>query len=228
MDVGALAGLVEPLVDTADGESKLALIRSLRRSRSPHALPVLGRLLGDQMPVVRAAAIEAVERVGRSDSERELAAVAVSGGLRDPDDVVRASAIDASVGVEGLQHGHALLTLLEDDPSDLVRERAALAIGLLQVPEGEVALITACRRVEPANVRAAAALAAGAFDRQSIVALVVEMPDQGEVRGLLRKRLKADPRFRLLGSRLSPGRRLELRALGRRMMRRLRRRWHGA
>lgn len=214
LDVRALAGLVEALVDTADGESKLALIRSLRRSRSPEALPVLGRLLRDDIPVVRAAAIEAVERVGRSDSERELAAAAVNGGLRDPDDLVRARAIDASVGVEGLQHGHALLTLLEDDPSDLVRERAALAIGLLQVPEGEGALITACRRGEPANVRAAAALAAGAFDRQSIVAHVVEMPDQGEVRGLLRKRLKADSRFRLLGSRLSPGRRLELRALG--------------
>ena len=214
LDLRALAGLVEPLVDSADGESKLAVVRSLRRSRSPEALPVLQRLLDDRIPLVRAAAIEAVERVGRSDSERELAAAAVSGGLQDSDDFVRATAIDASVGVEGLQHGHALLTLLEDDPSDLVRERAALAIGLLQVPEGEGALITACRRLEPANVRAAAALAAGAFDRQSIVAHVVEMPDQGEVRGLLRKRLKSDPRFRLLGSRLSPSRRLELRALG--------------
>jgi HEAT repeat protein len=52
------------------------------------------------------------------------------------------------------------------------------------------------------------------FDHQSIVARVVEMPDQTAVRGLLRERLKRDARFRLLGRRLSPGRHLELRALG--------------
>ena len=135
------------------------------------------------------------------------------GGLQDPDEVVRASAIDACGSVEGQQQGH-LLALLEDDPSPLVRERAALAIGLLRVPEGEGALIAACRRAEPANVRAAAALAAGVFDRQSIVARVVEMPDQTAVRELLRERLKGDARFRLLGRRLSAARHLELRALG--------------
>jgi HEAT repeat protein len=214
LDLGALAGLIDQLVDSPDVESKLALIRTLRRSRKSQALPVLQRLLGDHLPAVRAAAIEAVERVGRSDSERELAAAAVSGGLRDPDDLVRASAIDASSGVEGLQHGHALLALLEDDPSALVRERAALAIGVLRVHEGEGALIAASRRAETVAVRAAAALAAGVFDRQSIVARVVEMPDQTAVRELLRDRLKRDARYRLLGRRLSAARHLELRALG--------------
>jgi HEAT repeat protein len=214
LDLGAVAGLIDALVDSPDVESKLALIRTLRRSRRSEALPVLQRLLDDAMPPVRAAAIEALERVGRSDSERELAAAAVNGGLQDPDEVVRASSIDASARVEGLQHGRTLIALLEDDPSALVRERAALAIGTLQVREGEGALIAACRRAEPANVRAAAALAAGIFDRQSIVARVVEMPDQTAVRGLLRERLKRDARFRLLGRRLSPGRHLELRALG--------------
>ncbi len=214
LDLGALAGLIDPLVDSPDAESKLALIRTLRRSRSAEAVQVLQRLLGDHVPAVRAAALEAVQRAGRSGREGELAAAAVSVGLQDPADVVRASAIDACDRVEGQQYGQHLIALLEHDPSPLVRERAALATGLLRVPEGEKALIAACRRAEPANVRAAAALAAGVYDYQSIVARVVEMPDQSAVRGLLRERLKRDSRFRLLRRRLSPGRHLELRALG--------------
>ena len=214
LDLGALAGLIDPLVDSPDVESKLALIRTLRRSRRSEAVPVLQRLLGDHIPAVRAAAIEALERAGRSGRERELASTAVNAGLQDPAEVVRASAIDACGRDEGQQRGQDLLALLEDDPSPLVRERAALGIGLLRVPEGEEALIAASRRAEPANVRAAAALAAGVFDRQSIVARVVEMPDQRAVRKLLRERLKGDARFRLLGRRLSPARHLELRALG--------------
>jgi HEAT repeat protein len=214
LDLGALAGLIDPLVDSSNVESKLAVIRTLRRSRASEAVAVLQRLLGDHTPAVRAAAIEALERAGRSGSERELAATAVNSGLQDPDDVVRASAIDAWGKVAGQQHGRDLLGLLEEDPSPLVRERAALAVGLLRVPEGEGPLIAACRRAEPVNVRAAAALAAGVFDCQSIVARVVEMPDQTAVRALLRMRLKHDARFRLLSRRLSVARHLELRALG--------------
>jgi HEAT repeat protein len=214
LDLTALAGLIDTLLDSPDVENKLALIRTLRRSRKPDALPLLQRLLNDRNGAVRAAAIEALERVGRSDTERELAAAAVNSGLQDRDDLVRASAIDASARIEGLQHGRALMAFLAGDPSPLVRERAALAIGTLQVNEGEDALIAACRRAEPASVRAAAVLAVGAFDRQSIVARVLEMPDQTEVRGLVRERLRNDPGFRLLRSRLSPSRRLELRALG--------------
>jgi HEAT repeat protein len=214
LDLRALAGLIDQLLDSPDVDSKLALIRTLRRSRKSEALPVLQRLLDDHMPAVRAAAIEALERVGRSDSEREVAAAAVSRGLQDPDDLVRASAIDASARVAGLQHGRALAALLKDDPSPLVRERAALAIGMLQVHEGEDALIAACRRAEPANVRAAAALGAGAFNHQSIVRRVLEMPDQTAVRRLLHERLKGDATFRMLGRRLSAARQLELRALG--------------
>ena len=106
-----------------------------------------------------------------------------------------------------------LLTLLERDPSPLVRERAALSIGLLRLAAGEASLIAASRRAEPANVRAAAALAAGVFDRESIVARIMDMPDEGAVRELLRERLKWDSRFRLLRCRLSKARHLELHAL---------------
>jgi HEAT repeat protein len=213
LDPGALGSLIDPLVESPDAESKLALIRTLRRSRVSTTIPLLQRLLQDQIPAVRAAAIEALGRAGGSATGREIAANAVKDGLQDAEEVVRASAIDAR-GRVGEQHGEELLGVLESDPSSLVRERAALAIGLLRPTKGEAALIASCRRAEPANVRAAAALAAGVFDRQSIVALVLEMPEQRAVREHLRQALQRDPRFRLLGLRLSPARRLELRAIG--------------
>ena len=71
----------------------------------------------------------------------------------------------------------------EHDPSPRVRERAALATGLLRVPGGEAALLAVCHRPEPLAVRAAAALATGAFEQESIVARVVEMRDEAAVRG---------------------------------------------
>jgi HEAT repeat protein len=109
--------------------------------------------------------------------------------------------------------GRQLLSLLESDPSALVRERAALALGVMRTPGGEEALIAACRRNEAVNVRAAAALASGAFNRDSLVILVVEMPDQASVRELLRERLKGDPWFRLLSRKLPSAREIEIRAL---------------
>lgn len=204
IDLGATTGLLDTLAESLDVETKLDLIRTLRRPRAPEVLQMLVRLSGDSAPAVRAAAIDALGRAGRM----------VVSGLRDPEEVVRASAVDASGRVEGDEHGRELLALLRSDPSPLVRERAALAIGLIRLPLGEEALVAACRRAEPANVRAAALLAAGVFDRENLVSRVVEMPDQMSVRGVLKERLRTDARFRILGCRLSPGRRLELRALG--------------
>jgi HEAT repeat protein len=202
LDPGATLGLIETLDQPTDLETKLALIRNLRRPRTPDVVQVLERLSGDLEPAVRGAAIEALGRGGR----------AVTSGLRDPEDMVRAIAVDASGRVAGEQ-GRDLLLLLREDRSPLVRERAALAIGLLRLPHGEEELIAACRRAEPVNVRAVAALAAGAYDRESIVARVIEMPDEASVRELLRERLKKDARCRLLGARLSAARHLELDAL---------------
>ena len=213
LDPGALPGLAEALVDSPDVDSKLALIRTLARSRVD-ALAVLHRLRTDPSPAVRAAALESIgRRIRRSGTADAAGTSAIQAGLKDPDELVRASAVDAFAGLPGTDGGKRLLSLLEEDPSALVRERAALSIGLLQVPGGEEALVAASRRAEPANVRGAAALAAGGFDRESIVARVVEMPDQSAVRQFLRERLKWDARFRLLGMRLSRARHLELRAL---------------
>jgi HEAT repeat protein len=203
LDPGALEGLIGTLAESLDQDSKLTIIRSLRRPRSVEALRVLEQFSSDPEPAVRAAAIQALGRGGHP----------VARGLVDPDDIVRASAVDSYSAAEDTEHGNDLLPLLGSDPSALVRERAALAAGLLQLPGSAEALIVACRRAEPANVHAAAVLASGVFDQESLVTRVLEMPDQAAVRGLLRDRLKHDARFRLLGCRLSAARRLELSAL---------------
>jgi HEAT repeat protein len=228
LDLEAVPGLIASLVESPDVEAKLALIRTLDL-RGPEAVPVLYQLRSDYMPVVRAAAVKALGRRARRGAEAESVTPAVESGLRDPDEFVRATAVEAWVRTlpqwswvarrerdkvrSRDSRGNPLLTMLEEDPSPLVRERVALAIGLLRLPEGEEALIDATRRTEPANVRAAAVLASGVFDRESIVARVVEMPDGVVVREFLAERLKRDAWFRLLSRRLSAVRQLEVRAL---------------
>jgi HEAT repeat protein len=221
LDPEAVTGLADALIDSPDVESKLALIGTLTRCRAD-TLPVLHRLRIDSSPAVRSAAVDGIARCMRQgEGEDDTSLEALESGLHDPDDLVRASATDAWVRIchergDGTAAGdvtNLFLALLDGDTSSLVRERAALAIGLLQAPEGEEALIAICRRAEPAHVRAAAALALGVFQHQSIVSRVIEMPDQGAVREVLRERLKHDARFRLMGMRLSRARHLELRAL---------------
>ncbi len=63
-------------------------------------------------------------------------------------------------------------------------------------------------------MRAAAALALGMYQQESIVARVLEMGDGAAVRDHLLAQLKSDAAYRLLARKLSPARRLELRALG--------------
>jgi HEAT repeat protein len=203
LDPSATSRLIDTLGESLSSAVKLALIGTMRRPRSPEAARILEQFSSDPDPGVRTAAIQALGRGRRP----------VANGLVDPDEVVRASAVDSYSRTTDPEHGSELLTLLGNDPSPLVRERAALAVGLLRLPESADALSAACTSSEPANVRAAAALAAGVFDQESLVSLVLGMPDQAEVRGLLRGQLKADARFRLLGCRLSAARHLELTAL---------------
>ncbi|HJR15552.1 MAG TPA: HEAT repeat domain-containing protein, partial [Gemmatimonadales bacterium] len=211
LDPEALGSLADLLLDSPDVGGKLNFIESLPRSH-PDPLPVLHRLRNDASPAVRAAAIERIGWEIRGKGSDNEGRVAVETGLRDPEELVRARAVDAWARIARADAAGIFLALLEGDPSPLVRERAALAIGRSQALAGEGALTAACRRAEPANVRAAAALAGGVFDHKSIVARVVEMPDHRAVRELLRERLKHDPEFRLLGMKLSPAHRLELRA----------------
>jgi HEAT repeat protein len=203
LDPAALSGLMDILDDALSLEGKLALIRTLAPPRTAEALTLLHQLSADVEPGVRAAAVKMLGR----------ARVAVASGLRDPDETVRVNAVDSCCKADGETHARAILGVLHSDPSPRVRERAALAIGLLGLPIGEEALLTASRRSEPVNVRAAAVLGAAVLDRGSLVARVLEMPDQLALRELLRERLEHDARYRLLAGRLSAANRLELSAL---------------
>jgi HEAT repeat protein len=209
IDPDAVGGLIDVLVSGRDTGGKLGAIRTLGRLPSPGAAGALDRLWQDPEPSVRAAAIEAFGRMGG-----EAARAAVVAGLSDPDETARAAALDAASRLELRDQARGVLALLQHDPSPRVRERAALATGLLRVPGGEAALLAVCHRPEPLAVRAAAALATGAFEQESIVARVVEMTDEAAVRAHLRERLKDDAEYRLLGRKLSTARHLELRALG--------------
>jgi HEAT repeat protein len=214
LDLGATPPLIDALLRSTDPEARVAVARLLSRFRSPGALNVLTHIGQSPDPTVRSAGIEALgRRVHCTDEEAEARLNAVTAALEDADEQVRRRAIDAAARLGFSDQSRSLPRLLTSDPSPQVRERAALAIGILRLSGCEGPLSAACRRTEPVNIRAAAALALGAVDPTSMAVRVLEMPGEEAVRDFLRQRLTTDPWFRLLRRRLSPARALELRSL---------------
>jgi HEAT repeat protein len=214
LDTASLGDLIDRLIEYDDPESRLALARNLGRVRWHTGVQHLMRLAGDADPAVRTAALQSLGQCDRRTSPPpERLTQTVETALGDPVAPVRAAAIDVCARLGLQDQGRQLIALLQRDPAALVKERAALAIGLLRSPGGEAALTAASRRNEPAGVRAAAILAAGAYDRSSLVGLALEVPEQASVRELLRERIRHDPWYRLLSRRLPRTSDLELRAL---------------
>jgi HEAT repeat protein len=214
LDPGATPALFDALLQSPEAEGKIGLTRTLRRLRPPGALEILARLSHDSEPSVRAAAIEALGRCTRPEEGERLSRIAVvAEGMNDPDENVRARAIDAGVRLGFDDQARTLIGLLSADPSTRVRERAALALGILHITGGQGSLTDACRRTESPSVRAAAALSSAMFDPTSLVVRMLEMPDEGAAREMLRDRLRTDPWYRLLARRLSRVRAVELRSL---------------
>ena len=209
IDRDALGAIIDILLERDDAAGRARLVRTIGGLRPPHPLQLLESLFRDRAPAVRAAAADVL---GRTNDER--AAGLLLQGLDDPDDQVRAQAVDGLVRLGQQGASLRLLTLLREDPSPLVRERAALATGIFRPPGGETQLLTICHQEQPIGVRAASVLALGSYDQESLVARVVEMADEHELRELLRDRLRHDAEFRLLGLRLREARHVELRALG--------------
>jgi HEAT repeat protein len=205
----ALSEIAAVLLSRGDVGSRVRLVQTVGGLKTPHPLPLLETMAGDAAPGVRAATAEVLGRIPTVETTAIL-----TRALEDPDDTVRARAVDGLVRQGREEVALRLLTLLREDPSPLVRERAALATGLFHPPGGEVALLDLSLRDEPLAVRAAAVLGLGAYDQESLVARVLEMADETELRDLLRERLKQDAEFRLLGLRLRDARHVELRALG--------------
>jgi HEAT repeat protein len=209
LDREALAGIFDLQIERDDVSSRVALAETIGRLAPPLPLHLLYSLFRDRAPDVRR-----VTAVVLGECGDPAAAAALVAGLDDTDEGVRAAAVDGLVRLGHAESGPRIIALLRDDPSPVVRERAALAIGIGRIAGGEVELLSACHRDQAAPVRAAAVLALGAFDQESLVARVLEMADEGDLRELLRSRLKEDAGYRLLGLRLREARNVELHALG--------------
>jgi HEAT repeat protein len=209
LDLGQVPVLLDRLIAAGDRESKLAVVRTVAQLRAPTAPSILGVLWRDPDSAVRAETAQTLGRLGGPEAGRLLTL-----GLADPDDDVRARAVDALARLGGTEAGGAILELLRQDPSDLVRERAALAIGLLRLAGGEPALLAASGASEaPLPVRAAALLALGGYEQESMVGRLVEMADDRALRDMLADRIRHDAEYRLLAQRLGTSRHVELQAL---------------
>ncbi|MDF3052820.1 MAG: lyase domain protein repeat-containing protein [Geminicoccaceae bacterium] len=214
LDPAAVSELLDQAIQNDDALSRLALAKTLSRLRWRGGWEPLRRLASDVDPEVRAAAIEGLGQSPRLEAPPPASLEEViAEALRDSSETVRARAVEVCARRCLENEWRTLVSLLERDPSVTVRERAALAIGLLRVPGGETALVEACHRAEPPTARAAAALSAGAYDRNSLITLILEMPDELSIRDLLRQRMKTDPWFRLLSRKLPRTSGIELRAL---------------
>lgn len=207
LDPGQLPTLVDSLMGGGDPASKLAVTRVLGHAPPETARRVLLPLVHDPDPGVRSAAVGGLGRVGGA------VLPVVEEALRDPDETVRAAAADAAARLDDPQLGAALIPLLRADPSPQVRERAAVAIGLLRPEGGGAALAAALAPGAPAALRAALVLGLGAYEHESMAGRVAAMTDDDAVRAVLQERLRDDPEYRLLGRRLRQSRSLELRAL---------------
>ena len=209
-----LTELIDGLVEPDDVESRLALAHTLDRLRWPGGLDHLGRLARDPAAEVRAVAVRALGRSVPPSMPPPPALVdAVTDALSDPEPAVRVAAIEVAARKCLEDLAGLVLSLLHRDPSAGVRQRAALATGVLRAAGGDSALMAACRRTEPLEVRAAAVLGAGMYDRSSLMTLMLEMVDESAVRRELRQRIRSDPWFRLVSRSLSRVGAVELRTI---------------
>ncbi|HEU5153970.1 MAG TPA: HEAT repeat domain-containing protein [Gemmatimonadales bacterium] len=208
LDPAALEELIDLLLEAQDAPARVGVVETIGHLKSERSFHLLERLWRDEAPAVRVAVANVLSKF---DGER--VAPLLAQGLSDPEALVRARAIDGLIRLGRNNLGGEIVKLLANDPSPLVRERAALATGIFRHTGAETAVLNACRADQPLNVRAAAALAIGAYDQESMVTRVLEMADEADLRDMIRERLKEDSEYRLLGLRLREARHVELRAL---------------
>jgi HEAT repeat protein len=209
IDRDALSEVIGILLERDDVTSRASVVRTIGGLGPPYPVKLLGSLFGDRAREVRVAAVEVLSLVPGPATVALL-----QRALEDADQAVRVAAVNGLVRLGHEAAAPKILSLLREDPSPLVRERAALATGLFRIQGGEVQLLALSHQEQPLAVRAAALLAIGAYDQESLVVRALEMADESELRDLLRERIKHDAQFRLLGLRLHEARQIELRALG--------------
>lgn len=203
-----LDSLMESLrAEGAGPAERIAFARALSDAPVAGSRGVLAQLARDPEAEVRARAIAAIGRLGGADAKG-----LVREALADPADAVRAAALTAVIRLRDHERSPEIRALLVQDPATAVRERAALAAGLLDLGDTEQQLVQAMSGNEP-SLQAAALLALGALGHESMAGRLGELSDGDAVREVLQERLRHDPEYRLLGRRLRQSHSLELRAL---------------
>lgn len=170
---------VDTLEDKAQPEKRRAyaaeaLGEFLTSAGTPH---VSRAILDDTSPLVRAAAVRALQRLNSAGPNGELAVA-----LSDPDEKVRLAALNAATRINVFRDVDQVVARI-DDSSSAVRVRAMEALGALRANDAVVGLIA---KLAPENeaspgVRAAAAAALGEIGdssaRQALQATADTDPD---------------------------------------------------
>lgn len=206
---GQLEALLQSLRSELAGPAeRIGFARALSDAPVAGARGVLSQLVRDPEAEVRARAIAAIGRLGGAES-KDL----VREALADPADEVRAAALTAVIRLRDHERSPEIRALLVQDPATSVRERAALAAGLLDLADTEQQLVQAVASSNDPPLQAAALLALGALGHESMAGRLGDLADGDAVREALQERLRHDPEYRLLGRRLRQSHSLELRAL---------------
>ncbi|MFE9776193.1 HEAT repeat domain-containing protein [Streptomyces sp. NPDC005931] len=143
------------LLDDRDPEVRTAAARALGRTGDPTAVPhLLASLYGPRTvpPKVVSASLVALG----AD-----AWPAVTAGLRDPQSLVRAVAIEVLGATGAIARVPDIVRALREDPEAEVRIRAARALGRLGMPDGLEPLLAAVLPGRPVALRIVAAGALG-------------------------------------------------------------------
>ncbi|NGO43402.1 HEAT repeat domain-containing protein [Streptomyces ureilyticus] len=145
------------LLDDRDRDVRLAAARALGRTGDPVAVPHLLRSLRGARTVPPNVVTAALTSLGRD------AWPAVAAGLRDPEPLVRAVAIEALGMTGAISRAAEVARALREDADIEVRIRAARALGRLGMPDGLPPLLAAIRPGRPVAQRIVAAGALGSL-----------------------------------------------------------------
>jgi hypothetical protein len=147
------------LQDTKETEShRVYAANALGEFLRFSGVPALSKaILKDSSPLVRGAAVAALERLNSSGEEGALAAA-----LADTDETVRLAGLHAATRINAFTDYEAVVALIGDS-SPLVRRRAAETLGALKVEDAAAGLMVLASESSEsdASVRTAAVWALG-------------------------------------------------------------------
>lgn len=178
-----LGGLEDPevtddlvrLLHDRDPEVRQVAARALGRSKDPRAAaPLLGALVGNAVPTRVVA--QALLRLGAGAQPALVAA------LEDPEEMVRAVAVEILGLSSAVMASRAIQRSLDTDASLEVRIRAARSLGRVGLPSSLLSLVAATLDSCPVPLRVVATRALGDLGHPGAVARLTELVGDREHR----------------------------------------------